>query len=544
MTDETPDIPEQPTNQPPATPAESSIDAAEVAPTPSAAQTTAEMGSVNEVRAPGPAIASSSLVAVVVSRGPSAEAQSAVIAMPDAIGVPQGDALAQLQAAGLSAQVFTDYSSATAKGRVIGQLPEGGTNTAAGSAAVLMVSNGPATQPIAPVSLPDVVGLTEAASLSKLQAVGLVPKVVREYSPNIPEGVVVAQLPSARSLAQVPPKRSLIWLWALIALAVLLLFGGLWMMNRNQSEPASVAETTETVAATSTPKPEPAPTVAAVPNVVGQTQAAAESALKAAGFVPTVAKVTTNDNPAGTVVAQVPGADKELTIGSQVAIEVAQAAAPPKPSQVTVPNVVGMTQANAQNALLAADLAPSFVMQANSAPKGQAFSQQPVGGDSVAPGTVIIVAISTGTPPAPSTVAVPGVIGKTKDAAVSAISGAKLTSQVVQAYSATAPKGQVFQQWPASGTQVAPGTVVDIVVSMGKEPTNGTTVKVPNVTGMTADAAMQALADVGLEAQTVEIADPQATEGEVVGQLPKADSSVPVGSTVLIGVAGPAAVQH
>jgi len=55
---------------------------------------------------------------------------------------------------------------------------------------------------------------------------------------------------------------------------------------------------------------------------------------------------------------------------------------------------------------------------------------------------------------------------------------------------------------------------------------------------------MQALADVGLEAQTVEIADPQATEGEVVGQLPKADSSVPVGSTVLIGVAGPAAVQH
>ena len=49
MTDETPDIPEQPTNQPPATPAESSIDAAEVAPTPSAAQTTAEMGAPSEI---------------------------------------------------------------------------------------------------------------------------------------------------------------------------------------------------------------------------------------------------------------------------------------------------------------------------------------------------------------------------------------------------------------------------------------------------------------------------------------------------------------
>ena len=431
-----------------------------------------------------PPIDSGSQVVVVVSQGVSPTPPGAQVIVPSILGMPQGDALAALQSVGLAAQTFHDYSSTVAKGKVIGQLPDANLGAPAETKAVMMVSDGPAAAPPAKTPLPDVVGQTESEALSKLQAAGLAPQVVREYSPTVPEGVVAAQLPSARSLAAVPPKRSLTWLWVVLGvLVLLLLLGGIWASNQEESPLVLLGiVATETVEATQTPTES---TVAAVPNVVGMSQADAEAALEDAGFAPIATKVTTNEAPAGDVVAQVPAANTELTKGSQVALQVAQASEPEQPTSVNVPNVVGMTQANAQSALLDAGLAPSFVNQANSAPKGQAFEQQPAAGGSVAPETVVIVAISTGPSPEPepSTVSVPAVIGKTQADAEKALTDAKLTSQVVQSYSTTVPKGTVGQQWPPAGNNVAPGTPVALVVSLGQKPTDGQNVTVPSVTG-------------------------------------------------------------
>ncbi len=483
----------------------------------------------------GPLIDSGSKVVVVVSQGTSPTPQGAQIIVPSILGLTQGDALAKMQQAGFAVQAFHDHSSTVAKGKVIGQLPDAGLGTPADTRIVMMVSDGPAATVAPQVALPEVVGLAESEALAKLQSGGLSTNVVRAYSPQVAEGVVVSQLPSARSLAADPPKRSLVWLWVLLGVLAALILGGLWFFS--QSQPPATEESvvaTDTVDAT-------APSVAVVPNVVGMSQDEAESALTGAGFAPIATKVTTNDMPAGQVVAQIPAANTQLTPGSQVAIQVAQASEPPKPTTVAVPNVVGMTQANAQSALLGAGLAPSFVNQASDAPKGQAFEQQPSGGASVAPESVVIVAISTGQAPAPpaTTVAVPAVIGKAQADAEKALTDATLASQVVQTYSATVAKGIVIQQWPPAGNKVAPGTPVALVVSLGQKPTGGEMVTVPNVKGMTAAAATQALADVGLVAQKVSIADPNTPEGQVVGQLPAAASTVPPGSAVLIGVAEP-----
>jgi serine/threonine-protein kinase len=397
------------------------------------------------------------------------------------------------------------------------------------------------------VGLPAVIGMTEGEAVPKIEAAGLAPHVVREYSPKVPAGLVMAQLPSAPSLAAAPAKKGIpAWLWALIALLLLLLIGG-GLYLYNQDDPSTVAVvglvTTETVEATESV--EPTATTAQVPDVVGMSEKDAEAALEDAGFVALSTKVTTNDTPEGDVVAQVPASATELTLGSQVAIQVAQAAEPEKPSEVKVPNVVGMTQANAQSALVKAGLAPSFVNQANVAPKGQAFDQQPASGESVAPDTVVLVAISTGTPEEPeaTTVAVPAVIGKTQSDAEKALTDAKLTSQAVQSYSSSVEKGKVIQQWPPAGNKVAPGTPVALVVSMGPKPTEGTA-SVPDVTGMDADGATQALADADLVAQVVQIDNPDATPNVVLGQLPAAGSTVPAGSTVLIGIAGAVATPY
>ncbi len=73
-----------------------------------------------------PPIDSGSQVVVVVSQGPSPTPSAAPVAVPSILGVAQGDALAKLQEVGLAAQVFNDYSSTVARGKVIGQLPESG----------------------------------------------------------------------------------------------------------------------------------------------------------------------------------------------------------------------------------------------------------------------------------------------------------------------------------------------------------------------------------------------------------------------------------
>ncbi|MBI3801747.1 MAG: PASTA domain-containing protein, partial [Deltaproteobacteria bacterium] len=68
---------------------------------------------------------------------------------------------------------------------------------------------------------------------------------------------------------------------------------------------------------------------------------------------------------------------------------------------VTVPNVVGQTQANAESTLGAAGLTVGVTSTANSTtvPAGQVISQNPVAGTSVAPGSAVNLVISTGPPP-------------------------------------------------------------------------------------------------------------------------------------------------
>jgi len=61
---------------------------------------------------------------------------------------------------------------------------------------------------------------------------------------------------------------------------------------------------------------------------------------------------------------------------------------------------------------------------------------------------------------------------------------------------------------------------------------------------MDADGATQALADADLVAQVVQIDDPAVTPNVVLGQLPAASSTVPAGSTVLIGIAGATATPY
>lgn len=131
---------------------------------------------------------------------------------------------------------------------------------------------------------------------------------------------------------------------------------------------------------------------------------------------------------------------------------------------VSVPNVVGDTQAAASSAIDAAGLVVGTVTQqaSSTVAAGDVISESPVAGTSVADMSAVSLIVSSG----PSMVTVPSVTGDTQAAATTSITGAGLVvGSVTAGSSPTVPLGEVISESPAAGTSVAPGSAVNLVIS-------------------------------------------------------------------------------
>jgi beta-lactam-binding protein with PASTA domain len=125
----------------------------------------------------------------------------------------------------------------------------------------------------------------------------------------------------------------------------------------------------------------------------------------------------------------------------------------------------------------------------------------------------------------------------TQNAATTAITGANLTvGTVAQQTSATVPNGDVISQGPASGTSVAQGLSVNLVVSSGPQ-----IVTVPNVAGLTQAAATTVITGAKLVVATItQQTSGTVPNGDVISQNPTGGSSVAQDSPVnLIISSGP-----
>src|SRR5437762_9304449 len=265
----------------------------------------------------------------------------------------------------------------------------------------------------------------------------------------------------------------------------------------------------------------PPPTVL-VPNVVGQTQAAATSAITSAGLTAgTVAQQSSTTVASGSVLGESPAAGTSVASGAAVNLVVSSGAPPPTP--VAVPNVVGQTQAAATSAITSAGLtAGTVTMQSSSTvASGNVISESPAAGASVAKGSAVNLVVSSGAP-APGQVAVPNVVGETEATATSAITSAGLTAgTVTQQSSTTVASGNVITESPAAGTSVASGAAVSLVVSSGAPPP--TPVAVPNDAGRTQAAATGAVLGSGLAGGTgAQESSTTVASGSVISQNPAA----------------------
>jgi serine/threonine-protein kinase len=230
------------------------------------------------------ALRSGSHVTLMISSGPA----SAGIANVEGLAASQ--AVAKLRAAGFKPVTRSQPDPSIAAGRVISTEPSAGTVAQLGSPVTVLVSSGPA-----PVKVPDVVGQSQSSAEATLANAGLV-------AGTITSRVSDAQAPGT-VLAQSPARGS--------------------SLTSGSAVELTVAKASDE---------------AAVPNVVGQGEAAAAAALARAGFAPQAnARPVTQAAQAGVVLSQSPAAGKHAKKGSAVTITVGQLTSPTPTTPTTPP---------------------------------------------------------------------------------------------------------------------------------------------------------------------------------------------------------------
>ncbi len=320
--------------------------------------------------AAGASVDEASSVDLTVSQGREAAA------VPDVTGMKAAEAESALVAAGFVPQSTLEYDLETPTGLVMAQLPAAGEQAYASSSVGILVSKG---SPNVDVSVPDVTGMSESEATTALANVSLHAVPVSAHDATVPKGVVAAQEPAAGTS-----------LPALSQVAILV----------------SLGDGTMTVT---------------VPDVVGQTQTAATSALKAAGLGAKTAATYSPSVPKGQVMGQTPAAGAKVKSGTAVGLAVSlgkapstQAPAPTPPPGggvkpptepavplVKVPNVTGQTSSAASAALQKIGLEPvPLDFPSDEVAKGVVIAQLPEAGEMVPATFPVLLLVSTGPPAA------------------------------------------------------------------------------------------------------------------------------------------------
>lgn len=261
--------------------------------------------------------------------------------VPDVAGMTESQAAAVLAEASLvlgQVSYRAEIPSGVETGSVLGQDPPAGARVASGTVVDIVVA-GAKTVPV-----PGVVGLSESEAITRIQQAGFsLGSVESTYGTAENVGTVVSQAPSAGvELPEGSP----------IGLTV----------SRG-------------------------PELVAVPGVTGRTRADAEKLLKDAGFAVEVVEEASDTATQGVVFRQSPDAGVTATKGTKVTIHVSKGK-----GKVAVPNVIGLSEAEAKSDLTAAGFKP--VSQYRTGTQvGKVVDQSPRKGTQVDSGSIVYITV-------------------------------------------------------------------------------------------------------------------------------------------------------
>lgn len=255
-----------------------------------------------------------------------------------------------------------------------------------------------------------------------------------------------------------------------------------------------------------------APDSAKVPEVLGMTQDDAKVELAKQRLAAFTVDVFDPNIAVGSVSAQVPESGERLAPGSLVVLIISKGTAT---SQIRVPRVTGLREADAQLVVKAAGLRSQVYRTFDaSITAGEVLDQTPAA-DSFAPYDGFIqYLVSAG--PGSTSITMPNIVGTSEKNAKSDLTKLGLKVTVAKVPNAGVAKGNVIAQMPPSGDKVASGASVGLLVSRGSL-TSGT---VPDIKAMASTDATAAITKAGFVPLKIEIVSSDRTVGTVIGQFP------------------------
>jgi eukaryotic-like serine/threonine-protein kinase len=263
-----------------------------------------------------------------------------------------------------------------------------------------------------PVAVPNVVGLKQQAAVNLITNAGFEPKVEHAANPDVEKGRVMSQNPDAGTRIQKGDRVTLL---------------------------------------VSTGPPQ-----TSVPNVVGMDYADAVQALDDANLKAKKHAVF-SQKPNGQVVAQNPKAGEQVNEGTEIVLDVSKGA-----KQIEVPNVVGMSEANARATLQQAGFqVTSTSAPSDSTPEGNVSDQSPDGATQAEKGSTVSITVSSG----PSTTSVPDEVGQEQQIAEDDLKNNGFKVKVVNVAVSDPNQDNIVQdQDPSGGSQAPNGSTVTIFV--------------------------------------------------------------------------------
>jgi beta-lactam-binding protein with PASTA domain len=298
------------------------------------------------------------------------------VAVPRLIGLKEQQALVRLGQLNLRPkEVFRPTKQP--KGVVVAQKPQEATELPRGGRVTLTIDSG------APkVTVPDLTGGSFADAQRKLDGLGL-DSTKTPVTSSEPAGTIVDQAPKAGGKLA---KGSTVTLSVAKAQPA--------QTTPTATAPATTGQTTTSSATTptttaATPTP-PQPTNATMPNVTGQQEPAAVTALGNAGILASLVFVPGSD-PLGTVVQQAKPAGTTVPYHSHVQVNISRG--PNNNPLETVPNAVGQTLQQAVSTLNGAHLRLLYLKfpVTSRAQAGKIVQQSPLGGGQAPQNAQVVV---------------------------------------------------------------------------------------------------------------------------------------------------------
>ena len=263
-----------------------------------------------------------------------------------------------------------------------------------------------------------------------------------------------------------------------------------------------------------------------VPDVTGKTYEEAQKELnkydlgihKSTAPSDTVAK--------GKIISQDPADGKKVKKHTTVNVVISSGE---EAKMTTIPNVVGMSEADAEKALQDKNLVvkKGDPVYSDDVEQGEVVSVSPSEGAEVKEGTTVTLVISKGNQPA----TVPKLTGKSQSDAEAALSQAGLSGNATEDYSDTVEEGVIISQDTDAGKEVSKGTTIGYVVSKGPKMT---VVTVPSILSFDKNAAEKKLKEAGLVPEYLGEDDSvnEYGQGQVSYQSISAGTQVEKGTTV------------